>query len=620
MSLNQTHLQSLPFPSTFSPRNETMISWSPKRSITEVESLLTAPGRLHELETVVVDGRLQRVYKNLWPSLRQFWLEAVARYTNDTYIVYESHRLSYIQVHLRAVKLAGLFRDVYNIGQGDRIAICSRNCPDYLAIFWACHLIGAVSVLANAWLPPQPLGHCLTHTECKLVIFDPERADVMQPFVTASMTSTSPCRFLMIDLDGHSKPRTSPVISLDAALSQYSSNLSVLDHPIQILPEDNATIIFTSGTTGLPKGVLSTQRQFLTNVLNVLVGGFRAALRRGEPCPSVVRAEVQKATLVAVPLFHVTGSTSFSMMATLTGMKIVMMRKWDTEKAVKWIKQENVTVAGGVPSMVMDLMLSSLRGHKLEGLLFGGAPAPDTLVTRAHEAFPTATLIQGYGLTETNSIAVSFAGEDHVARPASTGRASPVNDMVIIRNGKVASAGLVGEVWLRGPNVMQGYWRDSHATDAVLTKDGWLKTGDIGYLDEEGFLFIKDRVKDIIIRGGENIDSVTVENALYANSRVLEAAAVGVPDERLGELVAAVVSIRPDFQHSTTEASLIAECRNRLPRFATPVMVVVLNRPFVRTPSGKIIKDELREIARKQWEIRRAGGNGKSGREPLANL
>ncbi|PPQ98616.1 hypothetical protein CVT24_003949 [Panaeolus cyanescens] len=594
-------------------------NWSPKRSLTEVDALLTAPGTLHELETILLDGRIQRVYKNLWPSLRLFWLAAVERYSNDTYIVYESQRLSYTQVHHRAVRLAGLFRDVYNITQGDRVAICSRNCPDYLVIFWACHLIGAVSVLANAWLPPQPLAHCFTHTECKLVILDPERADVMQPFMTASIASNSPCRFLMIDIDRHSKPRTPSISSLDAALAQYSSNLSVLDHPPQVSPEDNATIIFTSGTTGLPKGVLSTQRQFLTNVLNVLVGAFRAALRRGEDCPSVIRAEVQKATLVAVPLFHVTGSTSFSMMATFTGMKIVLMRKWDVEQAIRWIKQENVTVAGGVPSMVMDLMHSPLKGHNLEGLLFGGAPAPDTLITRAHQAFPTATMIQGYGLTETNSIAVSFAGEDHVARPASTGRTSPVNDMIVTRDGKVVPPGFVGEVWLRGPNVMKGYWRDPVATDAVLTKDGWLRTGDIGYLDEEGFLFIKDRVKDIIIRGGENIDSVTVENALYADSRVLEAAAVGVPDERLGELVAAVVSIRPDC-HPTTEASLIAECRTRLPRFATPVMIVILNRPFEKTPSGKIRKDELRVIARQQWEIRRSGGNGKSGREPLANF
>jgi len=179
--------------------------------------------------------------------------------------------------------------------------------------------------------------------------------------------------------------------------------------------------------------------------------------------------------------------------------------------------------------------------------------------------------------------------------------------------------GCVGEVWLRGPNVMKGYWRDPESTEKVITADGWLRTGDLGSLDEEGFLYIKDRLKDIIIRGGENVDSVSVENALYADPRILEAAAVGVPDERLGELVAAVVSVKPPFQGRVTEAALIALARKSLPKFAVPVMIVILNEQFELTPSGKIIKGTLRKIARQHWEDRRRC-NGPRGREPLANL
>ncbi|KAF9566756.1 long-chain-fatty-acid-CoA ligase [Agrocybe pediades] len=585
------------------------------RSLAETERLLTAPGSVHEVETALVDGRLQRVYKNLWPSLREFWLSAVSQYKDDTYIVYEDQRLTYAQVHARATKVAALFSDVYNIKKGDRVAICSRNCPDYLVAFWACHLIGAVSVLANAWLPLKPLSHCLAHTQCKLIILDPERADVLQSEVSRMCRESQVQGFLVFDLKDNTR-RWEGIMSFGESLDGY--HMDGLDKTYDsIVPEDNATVIFTSGTTGLPKGVLSTQRQFLTNVLNVLVGGFRAALRRGDDFPTFQRTGVQKATLVAVPLFHVTGSTSFSMMATMTGMKIVMSRRWQIDEAIRLIKAENVSVAGGVPSMVTDLILSPLAKYPLEGLLFGGAPAPDTLVRRAMEAFPTATMIQGYGLTETNSIAVSFAGEDYVARPASTGRASPVNDIRIVLNDVCLAPNAVGEVWLRGPNVMKGYWRDPDATDAVITKDGWLKTGDVGYLDDEGFLYIKDRLKDIIIRGGENIDSVTVENALYADPRVLEAAAVGVPDERLGELVTAVVSVRPEFQGQVTEDALIAHAKSLLPKFAVPVMVVLLDAAFERTPSGKIVKGELRKIAKAQWKLRRQGGNG---REPLANL
>ncbi|KAF8200802.1 hypothetical protein BJ912DRAFT_582736 [Pholiota molesta] len=597
------------------------MSWTPKRSLAATEALLTAPGSIHELETALVDGRLYRVYKNLWPCLREFWLSAVSQYSNDTYIVYEDQRLTYSQVHTRAIKVAGLLRNVYNIKKGDRVSICSRNSPDFLAIFWACHLIGAVAVLANAWLPLQPLSHCLDLTGCKIVIVDPERADLLQSTVWRLLQNTEINTFLVMDVPKNQQKHWEGMKNFQDCLDEYHSNgLDVITSPIPIHPEDDATIIFTSGTTGLPKGVLSTQRQFLTNVLNLLSGGLRAALRRGEDYPTTQKAGPQKGTLIAVPLFHVTGSTSFSMMATMTGMKIVMAKKWEIEEAVRLIKRENVTVAGGVPSMVTDLTLSSLVGHPLEGLIFGGAPAPDTLVPRARKAFPTATMNQAYGLTETNSIAVSFAGDDYTERPTSTGLPSPINDIRIVHEGIVVPSGTVGEVWLRGPNIMKCYWGDPKATNEMITKDGWLKTGDLGYVDNDGFLYIKDRLKDIIIRGGENIDSVTVENALYADPRILEAAAVGVPDERLGELVTAIVSVRPEYEGQVTEAILIEQARSRLPKFAVPVMIIILNRTLERTPSGKIMKADLRKIAQKQWEIRTDGKGGKSLREPLVNL
>ncbi|KAF5316893.1 hypothetical protein D9611_003957 [Ephemerocybe angulata] len=610
------------------------MSWIPSRSLQETEALLCAPGSIHETQTALVDGRLYKVYKNLWPSLREFWLAALAQYAQDTYIVYEDRRLTYSEVHSQALRVADLMRSAYNIQKGDRVGICSRNCPEYLVVFWACHLIGAVAVLANAWLPVDPLRHCLSYTDCKLIFVDSERAEVLASLVPSSTPSSSnvpslPAHFVLIDA---STSRWHNITPLDKALQPYMHpvDIEVLRCQLPIYPEDNATIIFTSGTTGLPKGVLSTQRQFLTNVLNVLVGGFRAALRRGEdfppspasasphqPSTTPTPAILQKAALVAVPLFHVTGSTSYSMMATLTGMKIVLMRKWIPEDAVTLIKRENVAVAGGVPSMVSDLVESTLAGHPLEGLLFGGAPAPDSLVPRARKAFPSATMIQGYGLTETNSIAVSASGEDYMARPKSTGRASPVNEIRVVKDGRAVDRGEVGEVWLRGPNVMKEYWRDPEATRKVITADGWLKTGDLGYLDADDFLYIKDRIKDIIIRGGENIDSVSVENALYADPRVHEAAAVGVPDERLGELVAAVVSVKPAYRASVTEGTLIASVRARLPRFAVPVMIVVHNQPFEHTPSGKIIKNDLRTLARRHWEARKRDSRGK---EPCANL
>ncbi|KAF5385818.1 hypothetical protein D9615_002571 [Tricholomella constricta] len=568
------------------------MSWSPARTLAQTEAILCAPGHIHEVETILLDGRPQRVYKHLWPSVRAFWMSSVEKFAKKTYIVFEGQRFTYNEIHQRAIKVAAVFRHVYGINKGDRVGICSRNCPDYLVSFWASHLLGAVPVLTNAWLPLEPLRYCLRHTDCKLIIVDPERADRLVPVALDILRDTIAIAFLVFDNHEGSR-RWHGMNSFPAIVEQYR------------------------GTTGLPKGVLSTQRQFLTNALNVMVGGLRASLRRGEEYPDSKDEIPQKAILIAVPLFHVTGTTSFAMMATATGMKIVLTPKWVVEDAVRLIEQENVRVAGGVPAMVADLTESSLAGHSLDGLLFGGSPAPDTLVPRARKAFPSAVMIQAYGLTETNSIAVSFAGEDYTARPTSTGRASPVNEIKIVHEGTDVPPGHVGEVWLRGANVMKCYWREPAATAKAITNDGWLKTGDLGFLDEEGFLYIKDRLKDIIIRGGENIDSVSVENALYRDPRILEAAAVGVPDERLGELVAAVVSVKSSFQGNVTEAALIALARKHLPRFAVPVMIVVLDKPLEHTPSGKIVKGELRLLARRHWETRCRNG---TAREPRANL
>lgn len=395
------------------------MTWKPHRTLQETEDLLRAPGCVHEVETTLVDGRLYRVYKNLWPSLRDFWLSAVSQYSTDIYIVYEDQRLTYDQVHNRIIQVAASFHQLYGIKKGDSVGICSRNCPDYLVAFWACHLIGAVSVLVNAWLPPQPLRHCLVHTECKLIILDPERASSLETTVSNISEAVGGTKFLVMDTTDKTR-RWQGMEFFNDVVDLFPIAFvkgAYTKAPTQGMdPEDDATIVFTSGTTGLPKGVLSTQRQFLTNVLNVLAGGCRAALRRGETLSVTQKGGLQKAILISVPLFHVTGSTSFSMIATMTGMKIVLMRKWEVEEAAKLIKRENVAVAGGVPAMVSDLSDSSLVGHPLEGLLFGGAPAPNSLVPRARKAFPTATMIQGYGLTETNSIAVSFAGEDYIAR------------------------------------------------------------------------------------------------------------------------------------------------------------------------------------------------------------
>ncbi|KAJ3515337.1 hypothetical protein NLJ89_g1824 [Agrocybe chaxingu] len=593
-------------------------AWSPKRTLTEVDAILCAPGTMHETQTVLVGNLVQRVYKNLWPSLRVFWLWAAKEHKDAVYAVFENQRLTFAEAFQRSLRAAAIYHDVYGVRKGDRVVICARNYPEYIVAFWACHLLGAISALANAWSPLETLRYCIAHTECKLIIVDPERANLLEPISRKLVAEAGSTGILVLESQ-EGKGKWEGMTTWHAALNDYRGDpLKILTMDPKITPEDDATILFTSGTTGMPKADTSRLTLWLT-LHEVTVGTRRAALRRGEGIPTPPVGP-QKAILLSVPLFHVTGLTSLTMLATMGGLKIVMMRKWIPEEGARLMKKENVVIAGGVPSMVSDLADSSAAGLPLDALMFGGAPAPDTLTPRARKAFPTATMSQGYGLTETSSVAVGFAGEDYVTRPTSwfvpsstagdhplivlSGLAMPINNLMIMNGNTSVPAGTIGEVWIRGPNVMKGYWRDQAATDKVLTQDGWFKSGDLGFLDKEGFLYIRDRIKDIIIRGGENIDSVTVENALYADERVLEAAAVGVPDKRLSELVAAVVSVKPPFHSRVRERELISLARKSLPKFAVPVMIVVQNEPFERTPSGKILKADLRKLAAKEWSSR----------------
>ncbi|KAJ6515928.1 hypothetical protein C8R45DRAFT_223876 [Mycena sanguinolenta] len=604
-------------------------TWVPKRTLAEVEAILTAPGQspgdLLVLETRVIDGRVQRVYKNQWPSVREFWLGASKLYAEKEYLIFETQRYTYNEVLVRSLKSAAIFRDVYGVKKGDRVGICSRNYPEYAISFWACHLLGAVAVLINAWLPMTPLIHCLTTTECKLIMLDSERADRLEPEIK-KLTKASRATGVVVLESHEGKGHWKGMQPWETVVKNYKGDPStVLQNDPKIVHEDDCLIVFTSGTTGLPKGVLSTQRQLLTNAINTMVARRRALLRRGEDIPAPSPDDPQAGILIAVPFFHVTGTSSQLLSATLAGAKVALMRKWDPTQAARLIRQEKLTTTGGVPSMSIDLIESELKGYPLDMLTHGGAAAAAALTARARAVFPNTMVAQGYGMTECNSIAATIAGEDYDARPTSTGLASPITDLLIVKDGKAMAPGEIGEIWIRGPNVMKGYWRDQAATDKVVTKDGWLMSGDIGVLDEEGFLYIRDRIKDIIIRGGENIDSTTVENALFMDG-VMEVAAVAVPDEKLGELVAAVVSVHEAHRDKVTEKALIALARTRyvhgcefpqtisdlwrdsLPGYAVPVMVI-FHPDLPHNPAGKILKGDLRTLARREWE--------KRGRRPV---
>ncbi|KAK0435411.1 hypothetical protein EV421DRAFT_1836000 [Armillaria borealis] len=584
----------------------------PRYTMDEADKILTAPGSLLEVETRVVEDRLLRVFKNLWPSARALWLHATKQHADKIYVVYENQRFTFREMFERSVHCAAVFREVYGVRKGDRVVICSRNFPAYYVAFWACHLLGAVTSLVNAWLPLEPLQHCIALTKCKLILLDPERANVIEPIVDGlkDMAGASGC-IVMEEHEG--KGLWKGMDNFGTIFSRSLANPeTVLDDPL-ITPEDDATLVFTSGTTGLPKGVLSSQRAFLTILFtNAFIAG-RDVLRRGEPFPPPPDAGPQKGALLSTPLFHVTG-TAVTLNATMHGYKLVLLRKWDVPEAARLCREENVRTLAGIPFMLTDLE-NDLAGFPMESITVGGAPVAGSLVVRSKETFPSTIMANAYGLTETNSTAIGlgecrmpmlflllneyycswgrlFSSARKQARLCifhrrvcldiiwTSGIPPPVTECILMKKDVEAAPGEVGEVWLRGPGIMKRYYGDRAATEKALTQDGWLMTGDLGYRDTEGFLFIKGRIKDIIIRGGENVDCVSIESALHTEPGVLEAAAVGVPDKRLGELVAAVVTVKPSWRGKVKEAKLLSLVKKLLPKFAVPVMVMVQDGEF----------------------------------------
>jgi len=370
---------------------------------------------------------------------------------------------------------------------------------------------------------------------------------------------------------------------------------------VELGPEDDATILYTSGTTGKPKGALGAHRNMTSNIGAGGISAARNFLRAGQPLPESDPHKLpQRVTLLVIPLFHATGLSATLGPMVNSGGKLVLMRRWDAEPAMRLIEKEKVSSTGGVPTIAWQLIEHPARAkYDLSSLLavtYGGAPSAPELVRKIGEVFPGSQPGNGWGMTETTATFTSHLGKDYENRPDSAGPAAPVGEMQIRDPADgltVLATGAVGELWVKGPQVVKEYWNKPQATAETFV-DGWLRTGDLARLDDEGFLFIIDRAKDMLIRGGENIYCVEVENVLYDHPDVMDAALVGVPHKTLGEEPAAVVHLKPGG--TATEAELRNWVRARLAGFKVPVKVAFWPETLPRNANGKILKTELKKV------------------------
>ncbi|WP_194745625.1 class I adenylate-forming enzyme family protein [Thermaurantiacus tibetensis] len=546
---------------------------------------ITAPGGPLAVGTVEVRGVSLPAFVNAPGNLRDLVAMFMPAHAEKEFLVYQGERLSFAAVQAAATRAAAMLQHRYGIAKGDRVAIAMRNYPEWIILFLGAISIGAVVVPMNAWWQTDELAYGLRDSGTRLVLADEERIRRIAAIEGLSLP-------MVAVRTSHAVAEAFGATTLEDALADAPPAPWFLP---PLYPEDDATIMYTSGSTGAPKGAVSTHRGIVSGTLSYLVQGLamlQLAQQQGVELPP------QQVMLLNVPLFHITGLVPVLLVSVCIGRKLVIMYRWDAGEALRLIEKERCTYFVGVPTMSLELMQHPDRDKydlsSLVDIAGGGAPRPAEHVKRLAEAFPGKNPAIGYGLTETNGVGAGNLRSNYLAKPASTGRPSkPIVEMMIADEDMTPlPTGEVGEVCIRSVANVRGYWMKPLATEAAFTKDGWFKTGDLGRFDEDGYLYIVDRKKDIIIRGGENISAVEVEAAIYAHPAVAEASVFGLPDERLGEIVGAVVYPKHG-EHLEGEA-VIQFVARELAAFKVPSRVWISREPLPKLGSGKIDKVALR--------------------------
>ena len=552
------------------------------QSYDDVVRNLTAPGAPFEIVTETVRGRAMKTFKNRERSLRDKVATATARGDVD-FLVQGDRRISYGEFGRGAWGAARALTRDHGLAKGDRVAILSYNCPDWIIALFGATSAGGIGVGLNGWWATEELEYGLVDSGSRFLVVDERLFPRVEPLL-GKISGLERVFYI-----GDDAPRgTVPIGEL---LEPHGE-----PPPIAIDEDDPFVILYTSGTTGRSKGCITTHRGTIAQVTGILFANIVSAATTGATL--LPPSGNQPASLFTSPLFHVGGLHSIVCTQMTIGAKLVFNRgRFDAEEVLQLIQDEKISIWGAIPTMlhrvvhhpkVRDYDLSTLRG-----ISYGGAPTPPETLDRAREVLPTPpNFANAYGLTETHGVALVNGGKDVIERKTSIGRPLPILDVRITDpDGKELPEGQLGEILLYGPTITPGYWNRPDAT-AEAVRDGWLHTGDLGYRDSDGFYFVVDRAKDMIIRGGENVYCTEIENCLADHPEIDEAAVVGVQDAELGERVKAIVRRVPGSALSV--GAVRAHVAAHLASFKVPEFVDFTDEPLPRNPAGKLLKNALR--------------------------
>ena len=563
---------------------------------------MAADGGQFEMTEISVRGVPMRVFKNAPPTMRAFW-ELTAGYADRDYVVYEDERYTYAEVAATVRSLAHYLRETHGVSNGDRVAISMRNFPEWVMTYWATVSIGAAVVGMNAWWTSEEMKFGMSDAQPKVAVVDDERLERLLP-VLDDIRAEAPVHVISVRSDRDLPAdcsRWNDVVDASSAPADLP--------PADIDPDDDACIFYTSGTTGFPKGAQLTHRGSVHNVMNLVFMSLTAATAEakakaagdieGKEMGNLTSTASQPVYMAPTPLFHVTANNCLLQPCTLVGGKIVLTYKWDPGRALELIEREGVTTFSGVPTMSRELIAhpdwEKRDTSTIQGMGGGGAAVQPDLVDKIDKSLSKGAPSTGYGLTETHGIVTANAARFFVEKPASCGRAVPVCDVKLVDdegNDIAITPEARGQLCVRGPIVVKGYINRPDATaDAI--RDGWFNTGDIAMVDDDGFIYIVDRAKDMVLRGGENVYSAEVEAAIYQNESVAEAAVFGVPDDRLGEEVGVAIYLHPGS--SLTAEELQEFLGASIAKHKVPRYIWILDEQLPRNASGKFLKRDLKE-------------------------